>query len=84
MRELQTAQLGALVATISVPVLLVFGGRDLLTPARVLRRIGRPGGAVVLPGCGHCPQIDQPEALLTEVLPFLRAAASARAAERTA
>jgi pimeloyl-ACP methyl ester carboxylesterase len=39
---------------------------------------------VVLPGCGHCPQIDQPEALMTEVLPFLRASASARAAGRTA
>jgi pimeloyl-ACP methyl ester carboxylesterase len=84
-RELQTAQLGALVATVSVPVLLVFGARDLLTPPRVLRRIGRPGGAVVLPGCGHCPQIDQPEALLTEVLPFLRASSDLQpGAEQTA
>jgi pimeloyl-ACP methyl ester carboxylesterase len=74
--ELRTAQLGSLVATISVPVLLVFGSRDLLTPARVLRGLGRPGGAVVLPRCGHCPQIDQPAALLTEVLPFLRASSS--------
>jgi pimeloyl-ACP methyl ester carboxylesterase len=55
-------------------VLLVFGARDLLTPARVLRRLGRPGGAVVLPGCAHCPQVDQPAELLTAVLPFLRAA----------
>jgi pimeloyl-ACP methyl ester carboxylesterase len=83
-RELQTAQLGALVATISVPVLLVFGARDLLTPPRVLRRLGRPGGAVVLPGCGHCPQVDQPEALMTEVLPFLRASARAQPAVQTA
>ena len=81
LRELQPAQLGALVATLDVPILLVFGARDLLTPSRVLRRLGRPGGAVVLPGCGHCPQIDQPEALLTEVLPFLR---QAWAAERAA
>jgi pimeloyl-ACP methyl ester carboxylesterase len=83
-RELQTAQLGALVATINVPVLLVFGARDLLTPARVLRRLGRPGGAVVLPGCGHCPQIDQPEALLTEVLPFLKASAGTQRTEQSA
>jgi pimeloyl-ACP methyl ester carboxylesterase len=76
--ELRTARLGALVATISVPTLIVFGSRDLLTPGRVLRRLGRPGGAVMLPGCGHCPQIDQPGALLGEVLPFLRVAADHR------
>jgi pimeloyl-ACP methyl ester carboxylesterase len=72
--ELRTAQLAALVATVSTPVLLVFGSRDLLTPARVLRRLGRPGGAVVLSGCGHCPQIDLPADLLAEVLPFLSSA----------
>jgi pimeloyl-ACP methyl ester carboxylesterase len=77
LRELRAAELGALVSSATVPVLLVFGSRDLLTPARVLRRIGRPGGAVVLPGCGHCPQVDQPEALLSQVLPFLSGAASA-------
>jgi pimeloyl-ACP methyl ester carboxylesterase len=76
--ELRTARLGPLLATLSVPTLVVFGSRDLLTPARVLRRLGRPGGAVVLPGCGHCPQIDQPQALLGEVLPFLRSAAERR------
>lgn len=76
-RELRTAGLGELVAGSRAPVLLVFGSRDLLTPARVLRRIGSPGGAVVLPGCGHCPQIDQPEALLSQVVPFLRSTVSA-------
>jgi pimeloyl-ACP methyl ester carboxylesterase len=69
--ELRTAGLAALVGELSVPVLLVFGARDLLTPARVVRRLGRPGGAVVLPGCGHCPQVDQPGALLSQVVPFL-------------
>jgi pimeloyl-ACP methyl ester carboxylesterase len=69
--ELRTAGLAALVAELSIPVLLVFGARDLLTPARVVRRLGRPGGAVVLPGCGHCPQVDQPSALLSQVVPFL-------------
>lgn len=73
--ELRAAKLGTLVATVGVPTLIVFGSRDLLTPARVLRRLGRPGGAVVLPGCGHCPQVDQPQALLGEVLPFLQDAA---------
>ncbi|MDT4925074.1 MAG: hypothetical protein QOG01_2787 [Pseudonocardiales bacterium] len=78
LRELRSAELGPLVAAATVPVLVVFGSRDVLTPARVLRRIGRPGGAVVLPGCGHCPQIDQPDALLSQVLPFLRSAGRQR------
>jgi pimeloyl-ACP methyl ester carboxylesterase len=69
--ELHAARLGALVAGATVPVLLVFGSRDMLTPARVLRRLDRPGGAVVLPACGHCPQIDRPAELLSAVLPFL-------------
>ena len=69
--ELRTARLGALVASATVPVLLVFGSRDMLTPARVLRRLDKPGGAVVLPVCGHCPQVDRPAELLSAVLPFL-------------
>jgi pimeloyl-ACP methyl ester carboxylesterase len=74
LRELGELRLGALVGDLAVPVLLVFGSRDVLTPARVLRRLGHDGGAVILPGCGHCPQIDQPEALLSQVVPFLREA----------
>jgi pimeloyl-ACP methyl ester carboxylesterase len=27
----------------------------------------------VLPGCGHCPQLDAPDLLLDTVLPFLAA-----------
>jgi pimeloyl-ACP methyl ester carboxylesterase len=69
--ELRTAKLGALVAGASAPVLVVFGSRDMLTPARVLRRLDKPGGAVVLPRCGHCPQVDRPAELLAAVLPFL-------------
>jgi pimeloyl-ACP methyl ester carboxylesterase len=82
--ELRTAELATLVAALDVPALLVFGSRDLLTPARVLRRIGRPGGAVVLPSCGHCPQIDRPAELLAEVIPFLRAETGDAEAARTA
>jgi pimeloyl-ACP methyl ester carboxylesterase len=82
--ELRTAQLSSLVAKTAVPMLLVFGSRDLLTPARVLRRLDRPGGTVVLSGCGHCPQVDQPAELLCEVLPFLRADAGAAAEARSA
>lgn len=82
--ELRSAALGSLVSDMTAPALLVFGSRDLLTPARVLRRLGRPGGAVVLPGCGHCPQVDQPDALLSQVVPFLREAAADPSAARSA
>ena len=71
MGELRTAKLAALVASARPAVLVVFGSRDMLTPARVLRRLDKPGGAVVLPSCGHCPQIDRPTELLSAVLPFL-------------
>lgn len=81
--DLATAGLATAVSALDAPVLLVFGSRDVLTPARVLRRIGRDGGAVVIPGCGHCPQLDQPALLLEQVLPFLgveRAGRTSRAA----
>ncbi|MDT4941162.1 MAG: hypothetical protein QOJ34_1251 [Pseudonocardiales bacterium] len=70
--ELRTAELATLVASATVPVQLVFGSRDMLTPARVLRGLSHPkDDAVVLRGCGHCPQVDQPTELLSAVLPFL-------------
>jgi pimeloyl-ACP methyl ester carboxylesterase len=72
MSELRSARMASLVAISSVPILIVCGAHDLLSPARVVRRLDRPGGAVVLPRCGHCPQIERPQALLAEVLPFLR------------
>ena len=71
-RELGGARLGDLIADSTIPTLVVFGSRDLLTPARVVKRLGHSNTVVVLPGCGHCPQIDQPDGLLSEVLPFLR------------
>lgn len=72
LEELRTAQLGGLLTGAGVPALLVFGSRDLLTPARVLRHVRPPARpAVVLRGCGHCPQIDRPAELLAAVLPFL-------------
>lgn len=70
--DLAVAGLAEVVGRLEAPVLLVFGSRDILTPARVLRRVGRDGGAVVIPGCGHCPQIDQPGLLLEQLRPFLR------------
>jgi pimeloyl-ACP methyl ester carboxylesterase len=82
--EIRTAQLAAVVAAVTAPTLLVFGSRDLLTPARVLRRLDRPGGAVVLPHCGHCPQVDRPAELLAAVLPFLAETKSDEGSAQTA
>lgn len=69
--DLRSIHLGTVLAGLTVPTLVVFGARDLLTPARVLRRIKRTANTVVLPGCGHCPQIDQPGELVAAMLPFL-------------
>lgn len=80
LEELATAGLGQLVAAGDVPTLVVFGGRDLLTPVRSLRRWDGRHAMVVLPQCGHCPQLDDPAALLAELVPFLRPVAAAVAA----
>jgi len=81
--ELRSAGLAAALGELDAPVTVVFGGRDLLTPARVLRRVRLQNSAVVLPGCGHCPQVDRPGELLAEVVPFLDGEAPERLA-RTA
>jgi pimeloyl-ACP methyl ester carboxylesterase len=69
--ELRTVGLAALVSEMAAPALVVFGGRDRFTPARTMRAMSGDVRTVVLPGCGHCPQLDRPEALLGAVLPFL-------------
>ncbi|SHF63217.1 Pimeloyl-ACP methyl ester carboxylesterase [Jatrophihabitans endophyticus] len=74
--DLAAAGLADVVGELRAPALVVFGSRDILTPSRVLRRIGREGGAVVIPGCGHCPQLDQPALLLEHIGPFLHATAA--------
>lgn len=48
---------------IRVPVLLIWGERDPITPVSAARRVldAVPGSSlVVLPGCGHCPQVQRP------------------------
>jgi pimeloyl-ACP methyl ester carboxylesterase len=67
--ELRTVQLGRLLPRLRVPVLQVWGRHDRLVPPR---RVTRGEGMVVLPGCGHCPQLDAPDQLLDAIAPFLR------------
>ena len=62
---------------ITVPVLLVEGAGDkLLPPGWAAEIAGQITGArsAVVPGAGHCPQIEQAEALTALVLEFLAGA----------
>jgi pimeloyl-ACP methyl ester carboxylesterase len=69
--------LDAALARLRAPVLAVHGERDeygsARHPERIVARAGAGGQAVILPGCGHVPHREQPEALLAAVAGFLRA-----------
>ena len=61
-------------AGIPVPVLLVHGERDRLVPVANARDVARrlPGWRYLeLPGVGHVPQLQVPEQLATEIVPWL-------------
>lgn len=59
---------------IGCPTLLLWGGEDKVLPVsqaeKALERLSQ-GKLVVLPGCGHAPQLDCPEAFLTALGAFL-------------
>jgi len=53
---------------------VVVGELDAATPLDLARELAeRIEGArfVLLPGCGHCPPLEQPDAFLAAVAPFL-------------
>ena len=62
-----------------VPVLALWGRDDRLVPLHdalaLLERIGELE-VRILEGCGHSPQLEQPDAFLDAVLPFLGARSS--------
>lgn len=56
------------------PTLVVYGELDAATPPALCKQLasGIPGAQIIeLPGCGHCPPLEQPDAFLRVVLPFL-------------
>ena len=58
---------------IEVPVLLVWGRRDAMVPHRGAERLltAVPGSRLeLLPTCGHCPQVEEPDRFVELVLEF--------------
>jgi pimeloyl-ACP methyl ester carboxylesterase len=65
-----------IIASISTPGVVLQGAADRLVPASGVRQLGalQPGWPVhVLPGVGHVPQVEAPEASAALLLPFLDA-----------
>lgn len=61
-------------AVMRVPTLVVFGALDQATPPPLNRVIAAdiPGARLIeIPACGHCPPLENPEAFLAAVSPFL-------------
>ena len=66
--ELRTMRLAETLVELPTPVLQIWGRHDRLVPPRHVVRDERH---VVLPGCGHCPQLDAPQRLLDAMAGFL-------------
>lgn len=66
--DLHRMRLHDVLARLPMPALSIWGRHDRLVPRWHARSCE---GAVVIDGCGHCPQLDCPERLLDVLLPFL-------------
>ena len=73
-RALERVDLRWALPQIGQPTLVVVGALDAATPVELARELaGHIPDAefVLLPSCGHCPPLEQPEAFLDAVGPFL-------------
>lgn len=73
-RALELVDLRAALPAIANPTLVVVGELDAATPLDLARELAeRIKGArfVMLPRCGHCPPLEQPDAFLAAIGPFL-------------
>jgi pimeloyl-ACP methyl ester carboxylesterase len=71
----------------AVPTLVIVGDRDRLTPPKHARAIaaGVPGARLLeLHGAGHCPMLEQPDAVNAALSELVRSATSTSAATRPA
>ena len=71
--ELPELPVRRMIRELQVPVLLLWGQHDLLTPSKKARSFvnGPTRRVVVIPDCGHLPQVDRPQEFLDTVLGFL-------------
>ena len=73
-RILQESDLVPLLSHVRVPTLVVCGSEDQATPPALNKQIadGVAGAKYVeLPGCGHCPPLEQPDAFLQAIGEFV-------------
>jgi len=66
---------GALAARVRVPTLVIWGTRDRLVDARLSRRVAAAypeSRLLVLAGCGHVPQMEDPESTARAMLALWR------------
>jgi pimeloyl-ACP methyl ester carboxylesterase len=71
---LQKSDFTPMLHKLGVPTLVVCGEFDQATPAALNRVIAEkvPGAKYIeLPGCGHCPPLEQPEAFLKAIGKFV-------------
>jgi len=73
-RILQEADLLPLLHHLRVPILVICGELDQATPPPLNKQIvEKVAGAkyIELPGCGHCPPLEQPEQFLAAIKDFV-------------
>lgn len=78
-RGLARLDLSHELGSIRNPTLVIAGEIDQTTPPTLGRSVtdAVPGASFVeIPGCGHCPQLENPEALVAEIDRFVAAALS--------
>lgn len=71
---LQEVDLTTMLSRLAVPTLVICGELDQATPPALNRQIADkvPGARYVeLPGCGHCPPLEQPEAFVKAIKNFV-------------
>jgi len=73
-RILQESDLTPLLSHLRVPTLVVCGEMDQATPPALNKQIAdgvKDARYVELPGCGHCPPLEQPEKFLAAIGEFI-------------
>ena len=73
-RILQETDMVPLLSHLRVPTLVVCGEMDQATPPALNKQIAehvKEAAYVELPGCGHCPPLEQPEAFLAAIKEFI-------------